>query len=457
MGWYHDYKISSPRHDVLGVGFFCCFWCFFTCYERRVLRVTLSKRCVSWKYPSILLFGIGVSNVGEWIYFIALNLIVLEMTSSPLAVSGLYIIKPLATLLTNFWAGSIIDRFNKRNLMVFLDIFRAVFIALLPIMSSLSLIYFVVFIINMASSIFGPSSMTYITKLIPHEQRKQFNSLHSLITSGAFLIGPAIAGFLFMIGTPIFAIYINALALLISGMITLLMPDIEKQKIVSPINSELSIKIIRNDLLAVIKFSRKSQYIMMIYMLFSCVMVIMASAVDSLEAAFAKEVLFLSESQYGFLVTIAGAGIVAGAIINSIFVKNLKTSLTIGLGSVLVSVGYVIYAFSSSFIIAGIGFFILAFFISYANTGFLTFYQNNIPVEMMGRIGSAYSLIQAVFVIATTSIMGIAANSTSIQVVVVIGVLVMMILSIILCICSLLPSKKQFYEVKAYGNETISL
>ncbi|WP_240050778.1 MFS transporter [Metabacillus litoralis] len=419
--------------------------------------MTLSKRCVSWKYPSILLFGIGVSNVGEWIYFIALNLIVLEMTSSPLAVSGLYIIKPMATLLTNFWAGSIIDRLNKRNLMVFLDIFRAVFIALLPIMSSLSLIYFVVFIINMASSIFGPSSMTYITKLIPHEQRKQFNSLHSLITSGAFLIGPAIAGFLFMIGTPIFAIYINALALLISGMITLLMPDIEKKNIVSAINSELSIKIIRNDLIAVIKFSRQSQYIMMINMLFSCVMVIMASAVDSLEAAFAKEVLFLSESQYGFLVTIAGAGIVTGAIINSIFVKNLKTSFTIGLGSVLVSVGYVIYAFSSSFIIAGIGFFILAFFISYANTGFLTFYQNNIPVEMMGRIGSAYSLIQAVFVITTTSIMGIAANGTSIQVVVIIGVLVMMILSIILCICSLLPSKKQFYEVKAYGNETMSL
>lgn len=419
--------------------------------------MTLSKRYASWKYPSILLFGIGVSNVGEWIYFIALNLIVLEMTSSPLAVSGLYIIKPMATLLTNFWAGSIIDRLNKRNLMVFLDIFRAIFIALLPIMSSLSLIYFVVFIINMASSIFGPSSMTYITKLIPHDQRKQFNSLHSLITSGAFLIGPAIAGFLFMIGTPIFAIYINALALLISGMITLLMPDIEKQKSVSAINSELSIKIIRNDLIEVIKFSRQSQYIMMIYMLFSCVMVIMASAVDSLEAAFAKEVLFLSESQYGFLVTIAGAGIVAGAIINSIFVKNLKTSLTIGLGSVLVSAGYVIYAFSSSFIIAGIGFLILAFFISYANTGFLTFYQNNIPVEMMGRIGSAYSLIQAVFVIMTTSIMGIAANSTSIQVVVIIGVLVMMILSIILCICSLLPSKKQFYEVKAYGNETMSL
>ncbi len=60
------------------------------------------------------------------------------MTVSPLAVSGLYIIKPLATLSTNFWAGSFIDRLNKRKLMVFLDIFRAVFIALLPFMSSIS-------------------------------------------------------------------------------------------------------------------------------------------------------------------------------------------------------------------------------------------------------------------------------------------------------------------------------
>ncbi|MFE4354351.1 MFS transporter [Peribacillus butanolivorans] len=87
--------------------------------------MVLKKKFASWKFPSILLLGIGVSNVGEWIYFISLNLIVLDMTGSPLAVSVLYIIKPLATLCTNFWAGSIIDRLNKRKLMVFFDIFRA--------------------------------------------------------------------------------------------------------------------------------------------------------------------------------------------------------------------------------------------------------------------------------------------------------------------------------------------
>jgi MFS family permease len=414
------------------------------CIGGRVLN--LKNMLASWKYPSILLVGIGVSNIGEWIYFIALNLIVLEMTGSALAVSGLYIIKPLATLCTNFWAGSLIDRHNKRKLMVSLDIIRAFFIAVLPLFSTISTIYLIVFIISIASSMFGPTSMTYITKLIPQEQRKQFNSLLSLITSGAFLIGPAVAGMLFLIGTPIFAIYINAIALLISGVITLVMPDIEKHSTVSSDKNRISLKVIKKDLSVVFDYSRGNRYVMMVYLLFSGVMVIMASAVDSLEAAFAKEVLSLSDSEYGFLVTVAGAGIAIGALINSLFIKKIHTSVLIGLGTLLVSTGYIIYAFSSTFTVAAIGFFTLAFFIAYANTGFLTFYQNNIPVEVMGRIGSVYSLIQSTLIIFATSIMGIFAQIGSIQIVVIIGVLVMMCLSLALFIISLLPSRSQFFR-----------
>jgi len=408
--------------------------------------MNIKKKLVTWKYPVILLLGIGISNIGDWIYFLSLNLIVLDMTGSPLAVSGLYIIKSLATLFSNFWAGSMIDRLNKRKLMVLLDIFRATFIAILPFFSSIAIIYMIVFIINMASSIFGPTSMTYITKLIPQEQRKQFNSLHSLVTSGAFLLGPAVAGLLFLMGTPIFAIYINAVALFISGMITLGMPDVEKGAFVPSASNRLSLGIIKKDWSVVAQYSSRNRYVMMIYFLFNGVMVIMASAVDSLEATFAKEVLLLSDSEYGFLVTIAGAGIAVGAFINTFLVKKIETSLLIGIGSVLVSAGYIIYAFSSSFFVAAIGFFLLAFFIAYANTGFLTFYQNNISVDVMGRIGSVYSLIQAILVIIVTSIMGIMAQNSSIQTVVIIGVLLMMILSITLCTLCFLPSKKLLYQ-----------
>lgn len=406
----------------------------------------VKKLLYSWKYPSILLFGIGISNFGAWVYLIALNLIVLDLTHSPLAVAGLYIVKPIATLCTNIWAGSLIDRINKRNLMVFLDLFRAVFIAFLPFTSSIWIIYFVVLIINMASSMFEPTSMTYITKLIPAEQRKRFNSLRSLVDSGAFLIGPAIAGILFYIGTPTSAIYINAIALFISGIVTLLMPNLEKYSSFEKTDNFLSWTIIKKDWNIVLNFSRRYIYIMFIYFLFGCMMV-MATAIDSQEASFAKAVLSLSDSDYGFLVSIAGAGIIIGALVNALFVKKLKTSFLIGFGSLFVSVGYLIYAFSSSFFIAALGFFILAFSLAFANTGFHTFYQNNIPIKVMGRIGSIYGLLEALLIIIATAIIGVMAQLVSIQFVVITGSLVMLGINILLLIVSIKPSRSNYYSI----------
>ncbi|ALC87565.1 permease [Bacillus sp. FJAT-22090] len=405
----------------------------------------MNKLYSSWKYPFILLVGIGISNLGAWVYLIALNLIVLDMTNSPLAVAGLYIVKPLATLFTNSWAGSVIDRINKRNLMIVLDLFRAMFIAFLPFVSDIWLIYFLVFIINMASSMFEPTSMTYVTKLIPVEQRKRFNSLRSLIDSGAFLIGPAIAGILFLLGTPTVAIFINATALLLSGIVTLFMPNLERYQAIAQADDHFTWAVIKKDWSIVLNFSRHFPYIMGIYFLFSCVMV-MATSLDSQEAAFAKSVLSLSNTEYGFLVSIAGAGIITGAIVNSIFVRMLRTFILIGVGSLIVSIGYIVYAFSSSFLVAGIGFFILAFSLAFANTGFHTFYQNNIPVNMMGRVGSIYGLIEAFFIILSTIVIGITAELVSIQFVVICGSLLMLALTVLLLFLSTAPSKREYYN-----------
>ncbi|KXG08392.1 hypothetical protein AT864_03340 [Anoxybacillus sp. P3H1B] len=399
----------------------------------------------SWQYHLLLLLRIGISNVGDWIYLISLNLLVLNMTDSPFAVSILYMLKPLAALLTNAWSGSVIDRFNKRNLMIMLDVIRAVLIAILPFCSSIGAIYFIVFFICIASAVFGPVSMTYITQLTPPEQRQRFNSLRSLMDSGGFLIGPAVAGALFLVGTPVLALYINSLALLFSGAITLLLPNVETQLVSHPADHKGSFQLLKNDWKLVMNFSYRYVYITLIYFLFSCMMVI-ATAVDSLEAAFAKEVLALSESEYGFLVSVAGGGVALGAIVNAIFSRKLATSWLIGFGAFHVAIGYMIYACSSSFSIAALGFFILSVSLSFANTGFYTFYQNNIPVSVMGRVGSIYGFIEAIFLVITTAVFGMMAQLASIQSVVMIGAFLMLLVTSILCALALLPAKKKYYS-----------
>jgi MFS family permease len=400
----------------------------------------------SWKYPSILLFGIGISNIGAWVYFIAINLMVFKMTGSVLAVAALYIIRPLATLFTNLWSGSMIDLLNKKHLMVALDTIQSILITSLAFFSSsIWMIYLLVFFFNMASSVYGPTSISYITRLIPREQRQRFNALRSLLDSGAFFIGPAITGILFMIGTPIYAIYINACAFFFSAIVTLFMPDVEKNGSTKMPVEKMSLNLLKQDWKAVLQFSRQYLYVMTIYLLFSA-FIVMQTSIDSLEVAFSKEVISLSDGEYGFLVSIAGIGILVGALINTIFTKKLVISLLIGIGSVMVSVGYIIFAFSNSFLMASIGVFVLAFSNAFANTGFYTFYQNNIPVEVMGRIGSIYGFVEAFFVIVVTSLFAITAQLISIQYVVISGALITLLLTTVLLLFSSQSSKSNLYN-----------
>ncbi|OUA65567.1 MFS transporter [Bacillus thuringiensis] len=401
-----------------------------------------------WKYPLLLLSGVGIANLGAWIYLIALNVLVYNMGGSALAVATLYVIKPLATLFTNAWSGSMIDRLNKRKLMIHLDIYRALFIAILPLLPSLWIVYVFVFFISMASAIYEPTAMTYMTKLIPVEQRQRFNSLRTLIGSGASLIGPAVAGGLLIAGTPEFAIYMNAIAFLLSGFITLLLPNLDKKEDSDTTSNTLSLTVLKKDWNTAINFSRKHVYVVCVYFLFQS-MFVLATATDSLELSFAKEVLLLTDSEYGFLVSIAGAGFILGAITNTILSKKLAPSFLIGIGSLFIAIGYLIYAFSNVFLIAAIGFFILSFSMAYANTGFYTFYQNNVPVHIMGRIGSIYGLVIALVTIFITILSGVATQFISIQLVVIVGSLIMLFITIVLCVFTLFPSQSKLYSTES--------
>ena len=382
-----------------------------------------------WKDPLLLLSGIGISSIGGWIYLIALNLIVLDEWGSPVAVVMLYVLKPLAALITNGWAGSLIDRVNKRNLLAALDFFRAVLIVALPFLSTDWWMYVVVLFINMGSAVFYPASMAYITTLIPKGNRQRFNALRGLVGSGAFLIGPGVAGILFLMGTPDFALYMNALALLLSGVITLFLPKLEGDS--SNETNTFEWEIIKEDWRVVWGFSKRAAYVMVLYVLFTC-MLVMTAAIDSLEAAFSKEVLHLSNSTYGYLVSIAGGGFVLGSLLNAAFSHKLHHMHLMGVGSVIVSVGYIMYAFSHDFLSIAIGFALLSFALAFATTGFETFYQEHIPVEIMGRVGSLYGLLEGVLVILLTVLIGLGAEGVSVRAAVVAGSVVMLGITLVL-------------------------
>ncbi|WP_223638832.1 MFS transporter [Planococcus sp. 4-30] len=400
----------------------------------------------NWKCSLLLLGGIGISNIGAWVYLIALNLIILNETGSPLAIALLYILGPIATICANSWAGSLIDRINSRKFMIGLTISRALCIALIPVLPSLFYVYGIVFIINIGSAMFEPTSLVYMTKLIPVKNRQRFNALKSFINSCGTLIGPAIAGLLFWMGTPYTAIYVNSIALLLSAFIMLLLPNVDLQTVLTE-TEKLSWKMIKEDFKVVYMFSHTHTFILKVYLLFVG-MTIFMTALDSLEAAFAKEVIGMSDTNYGFLLSIFGTGIILGSFINTVFSNQLAVNLLIGAGSVFTAAGYTALYSSQGFISAAVGTFMIGIAITFANTGYLKFYQNNVPVKMMGRFSSLFSMVEAIFIIVLTVVIGLAAELTSIRPVGLIGSFTFLLLGIVVFKTVMAKRRGEHFEEK---------
>lgn len=393
-----------------------------------------------WKFPILYLCSVGIANIGGWIYLLAINLMVLETTGSALAVAALYIIKPITQLLVGPWAGSIIDRISTKHIMVCLDIIRAILICFIPFVESILLIYILVFFIQMASAIFEPASFTYMTLLLPEHIRHRFNAILSFVHSGAFVTGPFIAGVLFMIGSLKQALFVNVVIFLVCAALALLLP--KQMSTASYESSRITWGDIRNDWRLVVHFSKKAIPFFILYMMYQMVMLLTA-ALDSMEVAFAKQVLLLSNSAYGSLVTIAGVGFLLGAICTNILVRFASAKLLMSLGTLFISVGYVIYSFSTTYLLAGIGFFGLSFFLSISSTGFMTYVQSNIPTDMMGRISSMYEMLSSFVQIIVILFLGFASHWFSVKEVVIGGSVLMLCVALNLTLLSVSQLKKK--------------
>jgi MFS family permease len=406
-----------------------------------------------WKNPILLILGIGVSNVGNWIYFVAINLLVLQLTGSAAAIAGLFIIRPLAILCTNTWAGSVIDRVNKRKLMMLIDLVRAVLIAIIPFFTSLIPIYIIMFLTNVAGAFFAPTSETYITKLVPAEKRKRFNSIFSFATSGAMLLGPSVSGLLIMYGSIDTSIYINAVTFVICAAAIFFLPDVDREQGKENYREQITMKMIVSDWKAVFEFGKTAAGFMLVFFIFQFIILI-SFALDSQEVTFIQQVVGLSEKDYGLLVSLTGAGYVAGSFAVSALANRLSVRTLIGTGSFLTVAGYLMFYISSNQTIplAVIGFIMIGFFSPFSYTGYSTFFQSNVPVNLMGRFSSAFAFFQAIIQIVLTLVLGYLAEIVDLQAVSIVFSGFSLLLAALLISVVFLESKQKLFVLETETN-----
>lgn len=138
-----------------------------------------------------------VSLLGDWFNTIVLSALVAEYSGgSGLAVSGFLLARFLPPLLISPFAGVLVDRFNRKRLLIMSDIGRAIVMLLLLLTlqpDRLWLIYVLTVAQWSISAVFEPGRAALIPTLLPREELVLANTLSS-ITWSVMLATGAVAG-----------------------------------------------------------------------------------------------------------------------------------------------------------------------------------------------------------------------------------------------------------------------
>ncbi|MCX2726710.1 MFS transporter [Thermomicrobium sp. 4228-Ro] len=192
---------------------------------------------MQWREPLELLVGNRrfaalwisdlVATIGDRVHRVALAALVYELTGS-MTVAGLaFLASGLPDLVLGPLAGVVVDRVDRRRVMIASDLARVVPVMLLPIAGEywIGSLYVLLFLINAAAILHRPAKMAAIPAVVPQGQLTRANSLSSLAESlgdigGYPLAGLVVGGLVALLGSDrglVFAFAVAALGYVLSA------------------------------------------------------------------------------------------------------------------------------------------------------------------------------------------------------------------------------------------------
>jgi MFS family permease len=160
---------------------------------------TLSS--LRWRNFRLFFIGQTISQTGNWLTNVALTLLVLHRTGSGVALGLLVACQYGPILLLSAWAGVIVDRTSKRNLLYVtqaLEMCESLALAALAFMHNAPLAAF--YIIAVAGgtllALDNPVRRSFVNEMVPTDEIPNAVTLYSAMNSMARIAGPALAGLL---------------------------------------------------------------------------------------------------------------------------------------------------------------------------------------------------------------------------------------------------------------------
>ena len=145
---------------------------------------------------SRLLAAMTVSSLGDWVGFVAVTSLVASLskstTAAGLAIGGVMTARMLPAILFGPIAGALIDRFDRKQIMIVADVARGLMYGSMAFMHELWAIFLLSFAIECFSLLWTPARDASLPNLVPRRQLANANSIGLVSTYATLPLGGAI-------------------------------------------------------------------------------------------------------------------------------------------------------------------------------------------------------------------------------------------------------------------------
>jgi MFS transporter, DHA1 family, staphyloferrin A biosynthesis exporter len=257
----------------------------------------------------IFMSGSLVTRVGDWMDLVALNWAVLQLTNSPLMLGVVNACRLLPTFLLSLPAGLLADRYDRRKLLIYIQLAMMFLTFCLGYLVDSGTTLFWVFILivtlrSMLAAMDSPIRNALLPNLVSPNAMSSAIAINTLVINLSRIIGPAIAGMLLAVTDIANLFYINAWGTL-GVLISLLMI---RSHAVPKFNKKNREKTTFKEAADYVK----SQPAVQSLLILAIVPMIFGFPYTTMMPLFARDLLNLGPEGFGLLLSISSIGALVG-------------------------------------------------------------------------------------------------------------------------------------------------
>ncbi|MFN8621013.1 MAG: MFS transporter [Chloroflexota bacterium] len=356
-----------------------------------------------------LLLGEFVSSIGDWLYLVALLIIIYQRTEDAVILGIVGAARILPYVFLSVPAGIIADRYDRRMVLMVTDLGRAALMLVLAwlvaVDGPIELIVGVTVLATCLSTFFGPAIGAYIPNLVKDEaDLGPANTVYASLDNIAYVVGPAVAAVILGLSSQLaIAFVLNAVTFLVIAAILWRLPvsrvgmhartDDDGTPASTP---SFDLRAVRRPVAGLVVFESVGNLVF--------------GGLGVLTVVIAYDLLRGGEAATGALNSAMGVGGLLGAVVAGILVLRRRLAPPLLLGAATLALGLLILGWSASLSVSLVAMALAAGGALLGSVVGETLFQRVVPDEVRGRALGFLNTVNVLMYAAGSLLMAAAAQ-----------------------------------------------